>query len=294
VQDLDRGIIVGGDRTFGKGLVQNVEDLPFNTALKFTVAKYYTPSGRCIQGINYKEGGGRAAEDGKFLSEKVAEKDRQTFYTKRGRIVKDGGGIAVDYKVEAPKASALEITLLRSDLLGEFAARWSRSHQLTKNFDVDEATYKDFQDFVERKRKAGDLKLEALYSGPLNDLKLALKQSGYKGSEREVESLKASIVREIKNDFEKYKEDIKEDIATSILSRYVPESMILERGLRTDKQAMAASKLLQSDTSFEKVLAKGSRDDIIPGGDSFNLASSALDNMDNNDSDRASLKAFSF
>ena len=294
VQDLDRGIIIGGDRTFGKGLVQNVEDLPFNTALKFTVAKYYTPSGRCIQGINYKEGGGREAADGKFLAEEVAEKDRQTFYTKRGRIVKDGGGIAVDYKVEAPKASALEITLLRSDLLGEFAAMWSRSHQLTNNFDVDESTYKDFQGFVERKRKAGDLKLEALYSGPLNDLKLALKQSGYKGSEREVEALKANIVREIQRDFEKYKEDIKEDIATSILSRYVPESMILERGLRTDKQALAATKLLKSDTSFEKLLAKGSRDETMPIGDSFSLASASLDDTDKKDSDRTSVKAFRF
>jgi carboxyl-terminal processing protease len=294
VQDLDRGIIIGGDRTFGKGLVQNVEDLPFNTALKFTVAKYYTPSGRCIQGINYKEGGGREAADGKFLAEEVAEKDRQTFYTKRGRIVKDGGGIAVDYKVEAPKASALEITLLRSDLLGEFAAMWSRSHQLTNNFDVDESTYKDFQGFVERKRKAGDLKLEALYSGPLNDLKLALKQSGYKGSEREVEALKANIVREIQRDFEKYKEDIKEDIATSILSRYVPESMILERGLRTDKQALAATKLLKSDTSFEKLLAKGSRDETMPIGDSFSLASASLDDTDKKDSYRTSVKAFRF
>lgn len=295
VQDLDRGIIIGGDRTFGKGLVQNVEDLPFNTALKFTVAKYYTPSGRCIQGINYKEGGGRAAEDVKFLSEKVAEKDRQTFYTKSGRIVKDGGGVAVDYKVEAPKASALEITLLRSDLLGEFAAMWSRKHQLTDKFDVDESTYKEFQDFVEQKRKAGDLKLEALYSGPLNDLKLALKQSGYKGSEREVEALKSSIVREIKNDFEKYKEDIKEDIATTILSRYIPESMILERGLRTDKQALAAAKLLNNEGSFEKILAKGSQDERIPSGDSFNLASTALDDLDQNDnSDRAAVKAFKF
>lgn len=276
VQDLDRGIIIGSDRTFGKGLVQNVEDLPFNTALKFTVAKYYTPSGRCIQGINYKEGGGRNAEDVKFQSERIAEKDRQTFFTKRGRIVKDGGGIAVDYKVEAPRASALEITLLRSDLMGEFAAQWSRKHQLSNDFDVNDSTYKEFQDFVEQKRKAGELKLESLYAGPLNDLKRALKQSGYKGSEREVEQLQANIVREIKNDFEKYKEDIKEDIATSILARYIPESMILERGLRTDKQVVAATKLLKNDNTFEKILAKGSRDERTLAGDTLNLASAAI------------------
>merc|ERR1712038_275169 len=111
VQDLDVGVIVGSGRTFGKGLVQNVEDLPFNTALKFTVAKYYTPSGRCIQSINYKGGGGKDS-NGKYEASRVAEKDKSIFYTKNGREVKDGGGISVDYKVDAPKASALEVTLL--------------------------------------------------------------------------------------------------------------------------------------------------------------------------------------
>ena len=132
VQDLDVGVIVGGDRTFGKGLVQNVEELPFNSALKFTVAKYYTPSGRCIQGITYTEGGGRGEEDSGFVASKVAEKDKNTYYTRMGRAVRDGGGIEVDYKVEAPKASALEVTLLRSGLLAEFAAQWSKTHELTK------------------------------------------------------------------------------------------------------------------------------------------------------------------
>lgn len=213
----------------------------------------------------------------------MAEKDRHTFYTSNGRVVKDGGGVAVDYKVEAPKASALEITLLRSDLMGEFASLWSRKHQLNNNFEVDDSTYREFQDFVEQKRKAGELKLESLYTGPLNDLKRALKQSGYKGSEREVEQLQANIVREIKNDFEKYKTDIKEDIATSILSRYIPESMILERGLNTDKQVIAATKLLKSENNFEKVLAKGNHQDRIMGTDTLNLASSALDDVNSGD-----------
>jgi carboxyl-terminal processing protease len=272
VQDLDVGVIIGGDRTYGKGLVQNVEDLPFNTALKFTVAKYYTPSGRCIQSVNYKEGGGLNEGDGKFQSVKVSEKDRQVFNTKSGRIIKDAGGVEADYKVEAPKASALEITLLRSDLLGEFAAQWSRKNQFTSNFEVDDNTYREFQDFVEAKRKAGDVKLEALYSSPLNDLRRVLKQSGYKGSEREVDQLQASIIREIKNDFEKYKTDIKEDIATNILARYVPESMILERALDNDVQVMAAAKLLNNEKSFDKVLAKGSYEESIGGGDNFSVA----------------------
>ena len=274
VQDLDVGVIVGNDRTFGKGLVQNVEDLPFNTALKFTVAKYYTPSGRCIQGVNYSEGED-SVNGGRFKSSKVAERDRQNFYTKAGRIVKDGGGVEADYKVESPKASALEVTLLRSDVMGEFAAQWSRNNQLTNNFEVSDKMYREFQDFVEKKRQTGDIKLESIYLTPLQELKRALKESGYKGSEREVESLKANIVREIKNDFDKYKDDIKEDISNSILARYLPESMILERGLKTDKQVFAAVKLIQNDKNFNKLLAKGSSNEKIDNTGSLNIAATA-------------------
>lgn len=280
VQDLDVGIIVGTDRTFGKGLVQNVQDLPFNTALKFTVAKYYTPSGRCIQSVNYKEGGGLGEQDGKYQSSNISKKDRQVFYTKSGRTVRDGGGVEADFKVPAPKASALEITLLRSDVMNEYASQWSQKYELTNNFEVTDDVYREFQDFVEVKRKAGDLKFEALYTGALDDLKRALSQSGYKASEREVEQLKTQIVKEIKNDFEKYKKDIKEDIAISILSRYIPESMIMERGLKTDTQVQEAIKLLNNDKSFSKILANGSNNQRSNGSmkeNSVSVASSVLD-----------------
>jgi carboxyl-terminal processing protease len=278
VQDLDVGVIVGTDRTFGKGLVQNVEDLPFDTALKFTVAKYYTPSGRCIQGVNYKEGGGLSAADGKYTAQKIKDKDRQIFYTKEGRIVKDGGGIEADYKVAAPKASALEITLLRTDVLGEFAAQWSRKNELTTNFEVDEATYKEFQDFVNQRQKVGEIKLEGLYAGALTDLKQALKQSGYSASEREVNQLQSYIVREISRDFEKYKDDIKEDIANSILARYYPESMLLKRSLDTDRQVDAAVKLLSDRKQFDKQLALGRVDEKrFDRLDSMSLASSEIE-----------------
>jgi carboxyl-terminal processing protease len=252
------------------------EDLPFNTALKFTVAKYYTPSGRCIQGVNYKEGGGLKEADGRFQSTNVAEKDRQQFYTRLGRIVKDGGGVEADLKVAAPKASALEITLLRSDVLGEFAAQWSRKNQLGHNFEVDDSTYREFQEFVENKREAGDIKLDVLYSSALNDLKRQLKQSGYKGSEKEVKILESTIIREIKSDFERYKEDIKEDIANSILARYLPESMLLDRGLQADKQFEAAVQLVKSQNSFDKILAKGGFEDRM-GGNGLNVASAESD-----------------
>ena len=259
IQDLDVGIIVGQDRTFGKGLVQNVEELPYNTALKFTVAKYYTPSGRCIQGIKYTEGGGLNSDtDGRYVASKISEKDRGTFYTRTGRPVRDGGGIEADFKVPSAKASALEVTLLRSGVFNDFAAEWSKKNELTNNFAVEGDTYKSFQVFVNEKQKSGELQLEALYDKPLSDLRKALKASGYKGSEKTVEQLQARIVRDIQHDFEKYRNDIKEDISQNILARYLPESMLIERGVQNDAQVKAAVQLLSQRSTFDNLLSKGS------------------------------------
>merc|ERR1711865_1293020 len=164
-------------------------------------------------------------------------------------------------------------TLLRSDVINEYASQWSQKYELTNNFEVTDDVYREFQDFVEVKRKAGDLKFEALYTGALDDLKRALSQSGYKASEREVEQLKTQIVKEIK-----------EDIAISILSRYIPESMIMERGLKTDTQVQEAIKLLNNDKSFSKILAKGSNNERSNGsieGNSMSVASFVLEENEN-------------
>lgn len=261
VQDLDVGVVIGTDRTFGKGLVQNVEELPFETALKFTVAKYYTPSGRCIQSTNYKEGGGSGTSvaNSGFQANKVREEEKTDFFTKGGRIVKDGGGIEADYKVAAPSASALEVTLLRSGVMNDFASDWSRKYQMNDNFEVTDDLYRDFQKYVNDKQASEDIQLDSLYAPQLRDLKRVLKKSGYKASQREVDTLQASILREVQRDFDKYKIDIKEDLGQAILARYLPESMLLERGLKNDVQVDAALKLLTSPgDNFDKILARDS------------------------------------
>jgi len=264
VQDLDVGVVVGSGRTYGKGLVQNVEDLPFDTALKYTVAKYYTPSGRCIQGVKYTQGGSEEKGNSRdFVASKVAEKDRSTFYTRTGRVVRDGGGIEADLKVQAPRASALEVTLLRSGIMSEFAAQWSKGHDLNdfvnkgKRLEVvDEDTYKQFQTFCFQKQKQGELDLDALYSRPLLELKKTLQQSGYKGSAKSVDQLQARIVRDVEADFETFRKDIKEDLSQNILARYLPESMLLERGLNNDVQVSESLKLIQNSHKFDTLLAR--------------------------------------
>ena len=258
VQDLDVGVIVGADRTFGKGLVQSVDTLPFGSALKYTVAKYYTPSGRCIQSTNYAEGEGpNSGNGGKYRASKVADKDKKTYLTKNGREVKDGGGVAVDFKVEAQKSSPLEYTLLRSGMFADFASKWSKENQLTNNLDiVTDSTYQKFKQFVMERQKEGDIQLDAVYSRPIDDLKKSLQLSGYKGTTKELEQLRASLLKDIERDFDKYKKEIKEDIGQNILARYLPESMLLEIGVKRDAQVQAAVQLMRDEKSFNTLLGR--------------------------------------
>mmetsp|Transcript_24048 Transcript_24048/g.40943 ORF Transcript_24048/g.40943 Transcript_24048/m.40943 type:complete len:865 (-) Transcript_24048:292-2886(-) len=265
IQDLDVGVVVGKGRTYGKGLVQNVQDLPYQTALKYTVAKYYTPSGRCIQSTVYEEGGrgddlltSTSEEKGgpKFKSKKVADKDRTVFYTAHGREVKDGGGVEVDYKVEPQKASPLEIILLSSGTYSDYAAEWSKTHELTDQFSVDESTYKDFQRFVEQKQADGDLKLEVFYDSQLKELSKKLKASKFDSSKRMLESLRADIIKDVKKDFKTYKTEIIEDLEQNILARYLPDSMLIERGLQSDIQVLETAKMLKDGNEFDSLLAR--------------------------------------
>ena len=161
------------------------------------MAKYYTPSGRCIQSTDYEAGSSSNGENGgaKFKSTKVAEKDRTIFYTAMGREIKDGGGVEVDYKVEPQKASPLEIILLNTGAYSDYAAEWSKNHELTDNFKVDDATYKDFQRYVEKRQSDGDFKLEVLYDSQLKELQRKLKASKFDSSGRELDRLRADIIK---------------------------------------------------------------------------------------------------
>ena len=175
--------------------------------MKYTVAKYYTPSGRCIQSTVYEEGSSSDGENGgaKFKSKKVLDKDRNVFYTAHGREVKDGGGVEVDYKIEPQKASPLEIILLNTGTYADYAAEWSKTNQLTDNFKVDDALYKDFQRFVEKRQRDGDVKLEVLYDSQLKELQKKLKVSKLASSSSSLEKLRSDIVNDVKRDFSTYK-----------------------------------------------------------------------------------------
>lgn len=226
--------------------------LPYDTALKFTVAKYFTPSGRCIQSTNYNEGDTKG-----FLATSVKDRDRQVFKTKAGRIIKDGGGIEVDVKIKPPRASALEVAILRSGVLDDFASRWSKTNSIASGFRVTDELYKQFQDMVAEKEKSGEIpSLTSLYNQPLDTLNKQLKDSGYDSAARELKQLRSSIRNEMAADFKKYDKDLKEDISNAILARYLPESMLLEKSLSTDTQVKEALKVIKDGDKFETILAR--------------------------------------
>ena len=152
----------------------------------------------------YEEGSSADGVNGvaKYKSTKVADKDRNVFHTAMGREVKDGGGVEVDYKVEPQKASPLEIILSTSGAYSDYAAEWSKTHDLTENFKVD---YKDFQTFIEKRQQNGDMKLEVLYDSQLKELQKKLKASKFDSSRKELDKLRADIIKDVKKDFSTYK-----------------------------------------------------------------------------------------
>ncbi|CEM03607.1 unnamed protein product [Vitrella brassicaformis CCMP3155] len=303
IQDLDCGVIVGTGRTFGKGLVQNVEALPFDTALKYTVAKYYTPSGRCIQSVKYSEGGVNMADastttpnedtqgtptapqennngpsttdpqsrrngrrkaddsDLRYLSDEISESERKVFKTRGGRYVRDGGGIEADVKVNLPKTSPLEITLISQGAMFDYAAEWSKFNEYRGEIDsqIDDI-YDAFQGWVLERVKSGKIKLDTLYASQLNDLGTLLKeldrsdQSYTKAVEKGIQQLREDLAKEIKNDFVRNAKELKLDLADAIKQRYLPDTLRLSQNLQYDPMVATAIKLLQNNDQYQAVL----------------------------------------
>ncbi|KAI0560953.1 Peptidase S41 [Gracilaria domingensis] len=248
VQDLDRGIIVGS-KSFGKGLVQNVQELPFNTALKYTVGKYYTPSGRCIQSVNYEQAEG----DGPFEMRKVEETERAEFKTNRGRTVRDGGGIEPDVEV-VRRPSFLEQALLRQNMYFRFANRFgaqTRMEKLPASFIVEDKVYKDFVSFVTN----SEFKYESRFDDAFEQLDNMFDEVGYQEARSKVTDLKTATKLEMKSDFIRHEKAIKNQIESAIRFRFQPDSERIIAELKNDDQLAEAVRLIKNKGDYERLLA---------------------------------------
>ncbi|UTW64218.1 S41 family peptidase [bacterium SCSIO 12741] len=246
IQDLDRGVLVG-ERSFGKGLVQQTKPLSYNSQLKVTVAKYYIPSGRCIQKLDYsKKSNGKATE--------VPDSLRQTFYTKGGRPVKDGKGIEPDVEVELPDAANITASLVGKDFIFDFATEYRRSHDTlipANKFVVGDDLYGEFVQYLDGKDYDYTTRSERL----LEQFKEASEKDHYfEQLKEEYEELHSKMSHNKSEDLQLHQEEIREILANEIVSRYFYQTGRIENSLSLDIQVNKAIEVLESPEEYKQIL----------------------------------------
>lgn len=267
LQDLDRAVIIG-QRSYGKGLVQQTFNLPYNSLVKVTVAKYYTPSGRCIQALDYTHRG----TDGTV--EKVADSLITEYKTKGNRSVYDGSGIYPDILVPAVKLSPISQTLLGRYYIFDYATLYRKQNSSIaqpKSFKISDAEYASFINYLSDKDYNYNTRTESL----LNDLKAeAEKEQKLTEIKSEYEALRTKVSVSKKNDLTQFKEEIRRLLESEIVSRYYFQKGRLENGFNYDQELKMAINTLSDKTSLTSILeGSGSYKTIGKPGNGFSAAS---------------------
>ncbi len=252
IQDLDRGIVVG-TRSFGKGLVQTITRLPYNTSLKITTAKYYTPSGRLIQEVDYFHRNKREGKRTVFINE--PDTVHRAFKTKVGRIVYDGGGIAPDIEVPDETPSVVELALYRRSTFFKFANQYQAKHPVPpKEFKADDKLFAEFKAFLDKDNfsydSEGERKLAEL-------LEIATKYDYQDGVRKQIQELQTAIAAEKEKELTRQKSRILSILEREILTRYYGDSAGLQVVLKSDRQLKAAIAVLKDQKKYKAMLASG-------------------------------------
>ena len=248
LQDLDRAVIVG-KRSFGKGLVQQTRKLSYNSQLKLTVAKYYIPSGRCIQALDYSN----RNEDGSVG--KVVDSLSTEFRTKNNRKVYDGGGITPDLVTESEVSSKILISLLRERLFFDYATEFRLKNEnilSAKDFKITDENFLDFKNFLSDKEYKYETDTEKAYK----KLKKVAKEENYFESMRNDFDLLVTKIDDAKSDdLEKNIDFIKEILANEIVSRYYYQKGRIQSSLNYDKDILQAITVLSDSTKYQQILS---------------------------------------
>jgi carboxyl-terminal processing protease len=244
IQDLDRGVVLG-TKTFGKGLVQTITYLSYNTFLKMTTAKYYTPSGRCIQEIDYFH-----KPDGVFIQKPDSE--QKVFKTKNGRIVYAEGGIFPDTVVEEKKRSDFVEALAQRRLFFKFANRFrAENESIPDDFVINDSIFSRFEDFVKKSnfsyKDSFEINLEKA-------VEYAKRQKLNNGYIAEVEAMLNKVRTQRIDYFKLYQEQIADELAREIISRYKYEDELIAWGLKNDNQVKTAVAILKNKKSYNLLL----------------------------------------
>ena len=248
MQDLDRGVVIG-KKSFGKGLVQQSRKLSYNTQLKVTIAKYYTPSGRCIQALDYSN----RNDDGSVG--KIEDSLKTAFKTKNGRTVYDGGGIEPDIKVEQASISNITISLLKKRLIFDFATdfRFSNENILSaEKFEFTDDNFTEFKDFLYDKEYEYTTETE----DAIEELKeIAEDELYFKNISDEYNILVAKLETNKKDDLNKFKDEIKELLTSEIVSRYYYQKGRIIANLQFDNEVKEAIRVLNNSSQYNSILA---------------------------------------
>ena len=248
MQDLDRAVIIG-DRTYGKGLVQTTCDLTYNTKLKVTTAKYYIPSGRCIQALDYSHHNA----DGSVG--KMHDSVRKEFKTKHGRSVYDGGGVLPDIETKEEDYGNIVEGLMDKNIIFDFVTKFQTEHKSmdsVETYSVSDALFADFVAFAKSKQfdfqTETDKRLKALEDEASNEKYLSSVKD-------ELDALKKKITNEKRNDFTKYKEQIKHIIGSEIASRYFYQKGRIRFNIGHSKDVREAIAILKDKNKYAAILS---------------------------------------
>lgn len=249
LQDLDRAVIVG-DRTYGKGLVQTTRPVSYNGVIKVTTAKYYIPSGRLIQAIDYSN----RNPDGSVG--RIPDSLTHEFKTLNGRPVRDGGGITPDFKVEQERNSNLALYLIRDLLVFDYATLYANQHEKigdVRDFKLTDADYEDFKKYVASK----DFTYDRQSDKALQDLKKIAEFEGYsEDAKAEFAALEAKLNHNIERDLDTFRPEIQELLTQEIIKRYYYEKGEIIRMLQEDKELDKSIEILNDKALYNKTLGK--------------------------------------
>ena len=260
LQDLDRAVIMG-TRTYGKGLVQTTVDLPYNGKMKLTTHKYYIPSGRCIQAINYRHDRGGSTEH-------VPDSLSKVFHTLHGREVRDGGGIKPDLEVAPDTASNFQTYLMSvidsTETVLDYIVSYVAKHPTIANPSTFELTDEDYEAFKQHVLKSG-FKYDGVSEKILKELVKTAKFEGYYNDAKpEFDAIENKLKHNVAKDLDYNRDRIMQALASTIVSIYYYQRGTIEYTLKHDKQIKAAQKLLDNPAKYKEILASPN---LIKGGE---------------------------
>lgn len=247
LQDYDRGVIVG-EKSYGKGLVQVSRPLSYNSQLKVTTAKYYTPTGRCIQVLDYTH----RRDDGSVGS--IPDSLKRQFKTSHGRAVQDGGGIEPDVKIEAREAHMLTQVLFEKGFLFDYANQYAHSHPQPvdpRSFSLSNEEYQQFVTWMRDKNYAYKSYLEYELQQFTEEAK---KEKYYDDLKAQLSQIQARVADNKKNELTLYRDEIKMLLEEEIVAHYSLEKGSVESGFKYDNEVRTASSLLHDIPQYKKLL----------------------------------------